>query len=153
MGVAGTVIFSWTDDWHAFSGAEGFQVDDWAFGLVDRSRRKKPAFWAVKNFYDGLLPPALPRYPKVSVIVCAYNGERTMDPCLASLQTLNYPNYEVVVVNDGSTDRTRRLPNVRLYSSDQSGESGAKRSATSARAATGDIIPIPTATVWPIRIG
>ena len=37
-GVAGTVIFSWTDDWYACSGAEGFQVDDWAFGLVDRAR-------------------------------------------------------------------------------------------------------------------
>jgi hypothetical protein len=109
MGVAGAVIFSWTDDWHAFSGAEGFQVDDWAFGLVERNRQKKPSFWAVKNFYDGSLPPALPSYPKVSVIVCAYNGERTMDPCLASLETLNYPNYEVVVVNDGSTDRTREI--------------------------------------------
>ena len=142
MGVAGTVIFSWTDDWHAFSGAEGFQVDDWAFGLVDRSRRKKPAFWAVKNFYDGLLPPALPRYPKVSVIVCAYNGERTMDPCLASLENLNYPNYEVVVVNDGSTDRTReiaeRYASIRLINQENQGLSAARN--VGLRAATGDII-------------
>ena len=57
----------------------------------------------MKNFYDGSRS-ALPSYPKVSVIVCVYNGERTMDHCLASLETLNYPNYEVVVVNDGSTD-------------------------------------------------
>jgi glycosyltransferase involved in cell wall biosynthesis len=142
MGVAGTVIFSWTDDWHAFSGAEGFQVDDWAFGLVDRSRRKKPAFWAVKNFYDGLLPPALPRYPKVSVIVCAYNGERTMDACLASLESLNYPNYEVVVVNDGSTDKTReiaeRYPYIRLINQENQGLSAARN--VGLRAATGDII-------------
>jgi GT2 family glycosyltransferase len=142
MGVAGTVIFSWTDDWYAFSGAEGFQVDDWAFGLVDRSRRKKPAFWAVKNFYDGLLPPALPRYPKVSVIVCAYNGERTMDHCLASLETLNYPNYEVVVVNDGSTDRTREIAErynyIRLIHQENQGLSAARN--VGLRAATGDII-------------
>jgi O-antigen biosynthesis protein len=142
MGVAGMVIFSWTDDWHAFSGAEGFQVDDWAFGLVDRSRRKKPAFWAVKDFYDGLLPPALPRYPKVSVIVCAYNGERTMDSCLASLETLNYPNYEVVVVNDGSTDRTReiaeRYASIRLINQENQGLSAARN--VGLRAATGDII-------------
>ena len=142
MGVAGTVIFSWTDDWYAFSGAEGFQVDDWAFGLVDRSRRKKPAFWAVKNFYDGLLPPALPRYPKVSVIVCAYNGERTMDHCLDSLETLNYPNYEVVVVNDGSTDRTREIAEryayIRLINQENEGLSAARN--VGLRAATGDII-------------
>ncbi len=30
-GLAGTCVFSWTDDW--FTG--GFQIDDWAFGLVD----------------------------------------------------------------------------------------------------------------------
>jgi O-antigen biosynthesis protein len=142
MGAAGTVIFSWTDDWHAFSGAEGFQVDDWAFGLVDRSRRKKPAFWAVKNFYDGPLPPPLPRYPKVSVIVCAYNGERTMDRCLASLETLNYPNYEVVVVNDGSTDRTREIAEryayIRLINQENQGLSAARN--VGLRAATGDII-------------
>ena len=29
-----------------------------------------------------------------------------MEACLASLRTLNYPDYEVVVVNDGSTDQT-----------------------------------------------
>ena len=142
MGIAGAVIFSWTDDWHAFSGAEGFQVDDWAFGLVERNRQKKPSFWAVKNFYDGSLPPALPSYPKVSVIVCAYNGERTMDHCLASLETLNYPNYEVVVVNDGSTDRTReiaeRYANIRLINQENQGLSAARN--VGLEAATGEII-------------
>ena len=64
MGVAGTVIFSWTDDWHAFSGAEGFQVDDWAFGLVERSRRKKPAFWAVKTSTMVSYLPLCPAIPK-----------------------------------------------------------------------------------------
>jgi O-antigen biosynthesis protein len=142
MGVAGTVIFSWTDDWHAFSGPEGFAVDDWAFGLVDRARRKKPSFWSVKNVYTDDLPPALPRYPKVSVIVCAYNGERTVDSCLASLETLNYPNYEVIVVNDGSNDRTKEISErykyVRLINQDNQGLSAARN--VGLRAATGDII-------------
>lgn len=142
MGVAGTVIFSWTDDWHAFSGPEGFAVDDWAFGLVDRARRKKPSFWSVKNVYTDDLPPALPRYPKVSVIVCAYNGERTVDSCLASLETLNYPNYEVIVVNDGSNDRTKEISErykyVRLINQANQGLSAARN--VGLRAATGDII-------------
>ncbi len=101
-GAAGTFVFSWTDDW--FTG--GSQIADWAFGLVDAARQPKPAYVAVKAQYTAPLPPPLERSPRVSVVVCAYNAERTMDACMASLRTLNYPNYEVVVVNDGSKDRT-----------------------------------------------
>ena len=141
-GVAGTVIFSWTDDWHAYSGPEGFQVDDWAFGVVDRQRGKKPAFAAVKEYYGGVLPPPLPEYPKVSVVVCVYNGERTMNACLASLEKLNYPNYEVMVVNDGSTDGTRQIAEgydyIRLIDQENKGLSEARNVGT--KAATGDII-------------
>jgi GT2 family glycosyltransferase len=141
-GAAGTVIFSWTDDWHAYSGPEGFQVENWAFGLVDRNRREKPAYWAVKKSYDGPLPPVLPAYPKVSVVVCVYNGERTLDACLASLERLNYPNYEVVVVNDGSTDATRRIAEsydyIRLINQDNKGLSEARN--VGIQAASGEII-------------
>jgi glycosyltransferase involved in cell wall biosynthesis len=101
-GAAGTFVFSWTDDW--FTG--GSQIADWAFGVVDAERGRKPAFHAVQAQYTAPLPPRLENSPKVSVVVCAYNAERTMDACLTSVQTLNYPDYEVVVVNDGSTDRT-----------------------------------------------
>jgi len=101
-GAAGTFVFSWTDDW--FTG--GAQIADWAFGLVDAQRRPKPAYHAVQAQYAGPLPPRLERTPRVSVVVCAYNAGRTMDACLESLRTLNYPDYEVIVVNDGSTDAT-----------------------------------------------
>ena len=80
-GVAGTCVFSWTDEW--FTG--GHLVEDWAFGLVDRKRQPKLALAEVERSYSGPLPPPLPRYPRVSVVVCAYNAERTMDACLASL--------------------------------------------------------------------
>ena len=125
-GAAGTVIFSWTDDW--FTG--GFQMDDWAFGLVDRERHKKPAYHAVQKLYCAQLPPPLDRPPHISVVICAYNAERTMDACLASLRTLRYPNYEVIVVNDGSTDRTleiaQRYPEVRIFSQENKGLSAAR---------------------------
>jgi len=137
-GVAGTCIFSWTDDW--FTG--GFQVENWAFGLVDRQRHKKPAYQAVQKFYGGQLPPALPRAPRISVVICAYNAERTMDACLASLRTLRYPNYEVVVVNDGSKDRTleiaQRYPEVRIISQENKGLSVARN--VGFQHATGEII-------------
>ncbi|HKY09376.1 MAG TPA: glycosyltransferase, partial [Candidatus Binatia bacterium] len=143
-GVAGTVIFSWTDDWYAFplSGAGGFQVNDWAFGLVNRNREKKPAFGALKKLYDAPLPPRLPVYPRVSVVVCVYNGERTIDSCLASLEKLTYPDYEVIVVNDGSTDGTRQIAEgydyIRLIHQENKGLSEARN--VGIRAATGEII-------------
>ena len=137
-GVAGTSIFAWTDDW--FTG--GFQVEDWAFGLVDRERHKKPAYHAVQKFYSVQLPPPLDHPPRISVVICAYNAERTMDACLASLRALHYPNYEVVVVNDGSKDRTleisQRYPEVRIFSQENKGLSVARN--VGFQNATGEII-------------
>jgi len=137
-GVAGTMIFSWTDDW--FTG--GFQVEDWAFGLVDGERHKKPAYHAVQKFYGGQLPPPLDHPPRISVVICAYNAERTMDACLASLRTLRYPNYEIIVVNDGSKDRTleiaQRYPEVRIVSQENKGLSVARN--VGFQNATGEII-------------
>lgn len=137
-GVAGTFVFSWTDDW--FTG--GFQVEDWAFGLVGRDRSRKPAFSAVQRLYRSPLPPPLSRPPKISVVICAYNAERTMDACLASLRELRYPNYEVIVVNDGSTDRTeaiaQRYPQFRLISQSNKGLSVARN--VGLEAARGEIV-------------
>jgi GT2 family glycosyltransferase len=144
MGLAGEVIFAWTDDWYALplSGEGGFQVEDWSFGLVDRERNKKPSFHVVQHCFCRQLPPPLPEYPKVSVVVCAYNADRTMAACLASLEKLNYPNYEVIVVNDGSTDRTRAICEqfdyIRLINQDNKGLSAARN--VGIEAAEGEIV-------------
>ncbi len=50
-----------------------------------------------------------PGTPAISIIVPAYNEETTVVESLRSLLFLNYPQFEVVVVNDGSTDRTIEL--------------------------------------------
>jgi len=44
--------------------------------------------------------------PPVALVVPAYNEERSCVESVRALLTLNYPEYEVLVVNDGSTDRT-----------------------------------------------
>jgi cellulose synthase/poly-beta-1,6-N-acetylglucosamine synthase-like glycosyltransferase len=44
--------------------------------------------------------------PPVTLIVPAFNEERSCVGAVQALLTLNYPNYEVVVVNDGSSDNT-----------------------------------------------
>lgn len=45
--------------------------------------------------------------PGVSVIVCAKNEEKNLRDYLQALFTQDYPEYEVIVVNDGSVDDTR----------------------------------------------
>ncbi|MGH7949657.1 MAG: glycosyltransferase, partial [Candidatus Binataceae bacterium] len=58
---------------------------------------------------NGACPPGPSRTPMVSVVVCAYNAERTMRACLESLRHIAYPNFEVVIVDDGSRDRTAEI--------------------------------------------
>jgi len=45
-------------------------------------------------------------FPLISVIVPVHNEEETIEKSLNSILNLDYPNYEVIVVNDGSTDGT-----------------------------------------------
>jgi GT2 family glycosyltransferase len=103
-GACGAVAFAWTDEWWR----GGSDISDWAFGLVDRDRRPKPAFAAVSAaFRDAPFAPSdRSVWPTVSVVICAYNAAETMADCLASLEYLNYPDFEVIVVNDGSKDAT-----------------------------------------------
>ena len=108
-GLAGTILYAWTDEWHR----GGNEILDWAFGLVRRDRTSKKALETVRGFFtkQGTIVNAAPlhRFPKVSVIVCSYNGGQTLEACLRSLKKLNYPDYEVVLVDDGSKDNTREI--------------------------------------------
>lgn len=103
-GLAGTIIYAWTDEW--FRG--GMEITDWAFGLVTRDRHPKKAFHKVKELLAGDEPVIrrvpLERYPRVSVIVCSYNGGKTLGDCLTALDRVDYPDFEIVFVDDGSTD-------------------------------------------------
>ncbi|MDB6172478.1 MAG: family glycosyltransferase [Chthoniobacteraceae bacterium] len=108
-GAAGTIFFSWTDEW--FTG--GHEITDWEFGLVTRDREPKQAFHVLKEKLAGedsvTARVKLRAYPKVSVIVCSYNGGQTLGDCLRALDNVSYPNFEIVLVDDGSKDRTQEI--------------------------------------------
>jgi GT2 family glycosyltransferase len=104
-GLAGAVVFSFTDDWWR----GGAQVADWQMGLTTADRQPKPSFAVVKEKFAAAPRFPLAQQPKVSVVVASYNGERTLKACLDSLERLNYPDYEVILVDDGSTDATARI--------------------------------------------
>jgi O-antigen biosynthesis protein len=136
-GCAGAFVFAWTDEWYR----GGQDIEDWDFGLTDRERRPKPALAAVREAYAAVpFPRELP-WPRVSVVVCTYNGARTLGECLDGLAQLEYPDYEVIVVDDGSTDGTAALTreyDVRLIRTENRGLSAARN--TGLEAATGEII-------------
>ena len=66
----------------------------------------------------------------VSIIVPAWNAEQTLAACLESILAQTWPNIEIIVVDDGSTDATeaicRRFSEVRYFRQDNAGVSVAR---------------------------
>jgi O-antigen biosynthesis protein len=137
IGLSGFIVFAFTDEWHT----GGAEITDWAFGLVSKDRTPKRAFEAVGKIFRGELPPPLNGAPKASVIVAAYNSETTISACLDSLRTLHYPNYETIVIDDGSTDATTQIAEaagVRVVRTGHRGLAAARNSGIDA--ASGEIV-------------
>ena len=137
VGCAGAFVFSWTDEWHR----GGHDIDDWDFGLTTRDRTAKPALAAASSAFAEFPFPLGMRCPRVSVVVCTYNGAATLADCLDGLQKLHYPDYEVIVVSDGSTDAVPQIASeydVRLVETENRGLGSARN--TGLRAATGEIV-------------
>jgi O-antigen biosynthesis protein len=136
-GCAGTFVFAWTDEWYR----GGAEIEDWDFGLTTRDREPKPALSAVREAYRQVPFRADLQWPKISVVVCSYNGSATIRDTMESMKALLYPNFEVIVVNDGSSDETKDIVSeydVRLISTENRGLSNARN--TGYKAATGEII-------------
>jgi O-antigen biosynthesis protein len=104
-GCAGAFVYAWTDEWFT----AGAAVDDWDFGLTRRDRSPKPALAAVRKAFAEAPIAAGVTWPRISVVVCSYNGQRTIRDCLEGLLELEYPDFEVIVVDDGSTDMTSAI--------------------------------------------
>jgi len=56
-------------------------------------------------------PPPRDDYPLIAVLVPCYNEEANVEETVEALMELEYPNFEVVAINDGSRDRTGELLN------------------------------------------
>src|SRR5437867_1223374 len=136
-GCAGAFVFSWTDEWYR----QGHDVEDWGFGLTRADRSPKPALDALRRaFAEVPFASTLP-WPRISVVVCTYNGARTIRDCLEALERLRYPDYEVIVVDDGSTDTTAAIArryDCRLIQTENRGLASARN--TGLHAARGEIV-------------
>lgn len=84
--------------------------------------------------------------PFVSIIVPAYNEERVIEATLRSLLNSDYDNFEIIVIDDGSQDRTSEVvrehfgeqPLVRLFTEPNAGKAAALN--LGLRHAKGDVI-------------
>ena len=136
-GCAGAFAFAWTDEWYR----GGHDIEDWDFGLTTRERRPKPALAALRNAYAQVPFPADLPWPRISVVICSYNGARTIRDTLDGLKHVGYPDFETIVVNDGSTDATPQIAAeyaVRVITTENQGLSSARN--TGWQEATGEIV-------------
>jgi len=130
-GAAGFTAYAWSDSWWN----AGAEVLDWDFGLTDRDGREKPALGAVSRAFREA--PAAPPTLDFSVIVCTRNGAGRIPTCLHALRKLREASYEVIVVDDGSTDDTAAMvesgfPEVRLVRLAACGLSAARNAGAAA---------------------
>ena len=74
MGLAGAFVFAWTDEWHT----GGHPITDWAFGVTRADRSPKATYHALRETFAASPADLLPEAPRVSVVVCTYNGGGTL---------------------------------------------------------------------------
>jgi GT2 family glycosyltransferase len=146
-GVAGTCIFSWTDDWWV----GGAPVEGWRFGLTDADRVPRAALETARRWNRRTLRDLDFDWPSMSVVICAHNAAATLEECLAHACALDYPDLEVIVVDDGSEDATLEIAQrhwwVRLMSIEHSGLSAARNEGF--RQARGELVAYLDSDAYP----
>ena len=136
-GCAGSFVFAWTDSWHR----GGEDIKDWDFGITTRARHPKAALAAVRKAYAEVPFPRDLEWPRISVVVCSCNGARTIRDTFEGLKRLEYPDFEVIVIDDGSSDATAEIAAeyaVQVISTENRGLSSARN--TGWQRATGEIV-------------
>ncbi|MCE9520480.1 MAG: glycosyltransferase [Verrucomicrobia bacterium] len=135
IGAAGNFWFSYTDEWHR----GGADVTGWDFGIVTRDRRSKQVCDQLSLNSSFIIRHSS---LELSAIVCSRNGAATLRECLAALDRQTHPKFEVLVIDDGSTDATpeiaREFSFVKYHRQDHAGLSAARN--LGARLAQGQIL-------------
>ncbi|MEG2788230.1 MAG: glycosyltransferase family 2 protein [Romboutsia sp.] len=74
------------------------------FSILDLNEDKRK-----KRYLNELSLKSKDNYVPVSILVPAYNEEETVVDCIKSLSYLEYPEYEIIVIDDGSSDDTSKI--------------------------------------------
>src|SRR5919109_551210 len=80
----------------------------WLYFLIYTiiSFKRLPKLESINQQQDAIIRD---EFPKVSVILPARNEEKYIAKCLDSLLNQSYPNFEIVAINDSSSDRTDEI--------------------------------------------
>src|SRR5215210_405626 len=84
--------------------ASGFGLFLWLGAMVDAVRYR----WTMQYINDQPADGPEP-LPRLSVIIPALNEESTVEAAMRTLLSLDYPDLELIAVNDRSTDRTGEI--------------------------------------------
>lgn len=68
-------------------------------------------YWKERKEPPYTQPAALEEYPLVAVLVPCFNEQDNADETISHALKLNYPNFEVIAINDGSSDNTAEILN------------------------------------------
>jgi chlorobactene glucosyltransferase len=81
----------------------------WLYFLIYTiiSFKRLPKLESINQQQDAII--IMDEFPKVSVILPARNEEKYIAKCLDSLLNQSYPNFEIVAINDSSSDRTDEI--------------------------------------------
>ncbi|MEM9080773.1 MAG: glycosyltransferase [Verrucomicrobiota bacterium] len=142
LGCAGLTVYSWSDLW--FNNHRS--IDDWAFGLTRADGSSKPALAPLSQIPTPLA--AEEEQPeKISIAICTRNGGERLRNNLPFFEQIEDPNFEILIIDDGSTDNTKDIvanvishsnTTLRYQKQDPSGLSAARNHA--ARVASGSIL-------------
>ena len=86
-------------------------IGAWIYLFVKsiRSYFLTPSIYAKKYVVSESISTSESSYPFISIIVPARNEQNNIERCLRSLLSQSYPNFEVIVIDDNSTDNTLRI--------------------------------------------
>ncbi len=94
------------------AGCAGVILENWRdphLGLLQSNGKEKGIFRVVSRAFEETPFPKHISYPRISIVICAYNAEKYIEECLEGVSRLEYPNFEVIIVNDGSKDKTAEI--------------------------------------------
>ncbi|HLV89323.1 MAG TPA: glycosyltransferase [Candidatus Sulfotelmatobacter sp.] len=107
----------------------GIVIVTWIFLLGDLLMTGRLIFIGAAAVYDRLhekifgRPAEVASYkPKVAVLIPAYNEEKVIERTVRAALNSNYPNLRVIVIDDGSKDRTLEVARERFASEQATGQ-------------------------------
>ncbi len=115
---AGEISLNWIESFNSYCEVENSRLDTYK---ITQSQ----------DWQQLTIKTLATRQPKVSVIIPAYNSAKYLPDAIASVLDQTYTDYEIIVVNDGSTDNTRKvvepyLDRIRYFEQENQGVSATR---------------------------